>query len=265
MKKMKKKFTLIELLVVIAIIAILAGMLLPALNQARAKARGIACQNNLKQIGLAQLQYISDNDDVFPYAVNMNGATSINYGTAVDLWYTLYAKYLGINDELAREPNFKTVFTCPAMSKFKNEGHYRVGYGYNAGAFGLLDSSTQSGGWASYATVPRKIATIKDASSQFTHADSCWSHSGEINGTPSSSLGRSILSDGDGMATQGWLSFRHNRRSNALYADGHVAAGDTEWLYMGHPLYYPWNVANQNKPWAAYRGREPWPYGYGNY
>jgi len=90
----KTNFTLIELLVVIAIIAILAAMLLPALQQARQRAQGTSCINNLKQLGTLGNMYLNDNRSLWP----AQNSTSLNQTDVIKnfLWPTcmIYGKYI---------------------------------------------------------------------------------------------------------------------------------------------------------------------------
>ena len=85
MKQKDKGFTLIELLVVIAIIAILAGMLLPALNQAKEKAKQADCTSKLSQIGKAFFQYAMSYDDYYPSKSNTTGWKAGQSARSLDL------------------------------------------------------------------------------------------------------------------------------------------------------------------------------------
>jgi len=130
-------FTLIELLVVIAIIAILAGMLLPALAKAKEKGQRIACLNNLRQIALFMQFYTDDNGEVFPAHRNQGLATSDSSYSLTNWWGTAIIPYGSSQSNL---------FRCPAIKgKRRDNGIawewrfdcHQVGYGMNAYFLGM--------------------------------------------------------------------------------------------------------------------------------
>ena len=183
--RMRSAFTLIEILVVIAIIAVLIGLLIPAVTAAREAARSTQCQNNLRQMGIAIIQYRDQNNAYPQYRAEYPPITNA-YGVQRPRWQWIMASQLGgwaqnpdalvaagaIDPTYTLVPLENKTFICPAMDSSASDTYsIRNGsYGYNFGYLG--NNRTMVDGDNTTPTLRYPITSVKEPTRTIAFGDS---------------------------------------------------------------------------------------------